>query len=88
MKRISQHLIHHRESVAHGSELAFWREMLTEKRASDYEGYIRLRASIPIKLLIEIDGEWMINTLTNRGTFKREEVTLLQFNQRRAGDDA
>jgi hypothetical protein len=91
MKRISQHIALHRQGVtesseretiiAHGIWIARLRELLTETRTIDHDAYVQIRAQSSVFDLIEAEGEAMIEALTVRGTFRREEITLVQKRQ-------
>lgn len=72
------HALHCTDPAAHehGVRIKRLAGLLKEAMAKDYDLYISLRSQISVFDLIEIAGEWMIDSLCERGTFRREEITL------------
>lgn len=84
MKTVSPHLLLHRQGVpprvrdsiiAHRVWIERLRLLLIDTREIDHDGYVLIRAHTHVFDLIEAGGEAMIDALTERGTFTREEIT-------------
>jgi hypothetical protein len=68
-----------RESIiAHTVWIERLRVLLRETRAIDHAAYVQMRAGTSVFDLIEADGEAMLEALTVRGNFTREEISLMR----------
>lgn len=73
-KTISPYLMQHRRDVW----IARLRQLLSETLVADHDAHVQIRAQTSVFDLIEAGGEEMIDALTVRGSFRREEVTLIR----------